>query len=239
MKLTLLSDIHLEYLKSYQKILSRISHHKHKTDVCILAGDIGHHTKPIYSDFLGEIKKIFKDVIVIPGNHEYLVRKEIYKIDEEINDICFRNKCIFLNKSTVKINGIKFIGCTLWSDIGLPSTNINLKNQMYSNTIWQNLYDDHLRWLQLELDKNEKSVVITHHCPTFKLRHEYYNLTEGSKYFYSHLDHLIKDPIKLWLCGHSHRANNIIINNIPIIMNPIGYNNEASLWNDSMIIDVD
>lgn len=229
MRLTILSDIHLEFSKSFETIISRMAKHKGRTDICVLAGDIGHHSQPIYSDFLFSMRKIFPRVIVIPGNHEYFVKEPMSEVNSKLHDICQETGCIFLNKSTVKIDQIKFIGCTLWSNVGTAPT---------GRLPLQKLHLDHLSWLGDELSKKEESVVITHHCPSFKLRHRIFATHAKSNHYYSDLDHLIKYPIKLWICGHTHWPNCTTINNIPIIINPVGYVWDIVPWNDSLVVSV-
>ena len=228
MKITVFSDIHLEFLKCFNHITSRIGHHKGKIDIAILAGDIGHYNMDIYSKFLETVKNIFKHVIVIPGNHEYLCNQGAHShdmIDKKLKYICNQADCIFLNKETVTISNIKFIGCTLWSDL------INCCPR-------KNVFINHHEWLVHELAKKEESVVITHHCPSFRLMDKKYQLYKHSDYFYSNLDYLIRPPIKLWVCGHSHVGINTTINKVPVIMNPIGYFKENSRWNDNLIINI-
>ena len=238
MKLTILSDVHLEFMQNFWSIISRLRAFHSQTDLCILAGDIGHYNELIYSDFLGEIRNIFPHVIVIPGNHEYHPREKMNLIDEKLRNICQKNNCIFLNKSCVQINNIKFVGSTLWTNCGNVCEYTKLGDQMYSNKLLGNLHYDHLRWLTQELAKNEKSVVITHHCPSFQLRAAHYPLDERTKFFYSHLDYLIKDPVKLWVCGHSHHPCQIRINGVPVVMNPVGYVQERGMWSSELIINV-
>ena len=229
MRITLLSDIHLEFKRSFYPIISRLTNHA-QTDVCVLAGDIGYCTQPIYSNFLHEAKQIFKNVIVIPGNHEYLTKEPMIDTDKRIAEICNKHSCIFLNKSTIELDNHKFIGCTLWSDVS---------NTTRPNKLLSDLHRDHLQWLKSELSKNQKSVVITHHCPSFDLITNKYPLNPNSVFYYSNLNYLINKPIQAWLCGHSHHQNHIIVNDVPIFMNPIGLEHENSEWNSELYIDID
>ena len=79
-------------------------------------------------------------------------------------------------------------------------------------------------------------VMITHHLPSYSLIDPKYmksNESKGSKgpiglnqYFASHLDHLIKSPIKVWVCGHTHTRFEKRINDITVYCNPGGYPDE-------------
>lgn len=247
MKLTILSDIHLEFLSDYRHIISKLHHHKNHTDVCILAGDIGHCSSTIYYNFLKDMRKIFKHVIVIPGNHEYFVNQHMNEVDYMAKLVCQNNNCIFLNKSTILIDKVKFIGCTLWSDIK-HSGNVpiipNLSQKLFykKTDLLQSLHNDHLSWLKNELEistkRNQKIVVITHHCPSFQLRGEMYPLSARSKYYYTDLEYLIKKPIEVWACGHTHNQKELYINGTRLILNPIGYNKEQNSWNPFLNIRI-
>ena len=119
----LISDIHHEFLKNIVdvKVPYIINYNEKIKTVCILAGDIGHPHKKLYGDFISDLKKKFNYVIVIAGNHEYYSTKEqkytMEQIENQIEYICDKYGAFFLNKSTIIIENVKFIGCTLWSFI--------------------------------------------------------------------------------------------------------------------------
>jgi hypothetical protein len=71
--------------------------------------------------------------------------------------------------------------------------------------------------------------MITHHLPSYDLIDEKYktvNLNSVNQCFASNTDNLIKEPIILWIFGHTHQPTEKIINGIKCVANPIGYPNE-------------
>lgn len=107
MKLLILSDLHLEFA------LFQPAETDH--DVVILAGDIG-----VGPETIAEAAHLFagKPIIFVPGNHEYYntVLNECAEI--------MRNKAKglgvhFLDNDEVVIDGVRFIGSTLWTDFRL------------------------------------------------------------------------------------------------------------------------
>ncbi len=82
------------------------------TDVVVLAGDIGRGTHGIEW-----AKKSFpnKPTIYIAGNHEFY-RGDISDI-REIHKQAKASGIHFLEKEQVVIHGVRFLGCTLWTDI--------------------------------------------------------------------------------------------------------------------------
>lgn len=74
-------------------------------------------------------------------------------------------------------------------------------------------------------DTTYNIIVMTHHCPTYKLQDEKYaNMTSNGSFF-SNLERFIKDrpKIKYWICGHIHNRKTVVIGNTTIIANPYGY----------------
>lgn len=104
MKIHLISDVHME-----------ISSVLHKApggaDVVVLAGDIGE-----YTDGLKWAIKTFPNhpIIYVPGNHEYY-RNDIGDY-HEIKREATRLGIYFLDNESIEIKGVRFLGCTLWTD---------------------------------------------------------------------------------------------------------------------------
>lgn len=116
MNIQLLSDLHLEA-------------HPHFTaqptpgaDVLVLAGDVGSYqpgSKLDDADFgLARFSPHHgwpTPVIFVPGNHEY----DTLDFDEahaRLRETCARLGLIWLERETVVLDGVRFVGTTLWSD---------------------------------------------------------------------------------------------------------------------------
>lgn len=116
MKLQLLSDLHLEA-------------HPHWTaepapgaDLLVLAGDIGSYQPGSQlgdSDFgLGQFSPHNgwpTPVIFVPGNHEY-DGMDFDEAHARLRETCARLGLIWLERETVVLGGVRFVGTTLWSD---------------------------------------------------------------------------------------------------------------------------
>ena len=120
MKIQILSDIHLEHHsfgQSSSPILGDASEYQlavTDSDVIVLAGDIGVGDKGIM--WAGRQAEVLgKEVIYVSGNHEFygheyssaLITMQMTAKDYGIN---------FLDNSEVIISGVRFLGCTLWTD---------------------------------------------------------------------------------------------------------------------------
>ena len=125
MKIQLLSDLHLESNPHFTATPTP------GADVLVLAGDIGSYqsgsqlTKLNIPDFgLARFSPLPVarggaawpvPVLFLPGNHEY----DGLDFDEahgRLRETCERLGMIWLERETAVLSGVRFIGCTLWTD---------------------------------------------------------------------------------------------------------------------------
>ncbi len=104
-KIHLLSDVHTEFADIIHTAPS-------ETDVVVLAGDIGNGVGG-----LNWAKKTFPDkpVVYVAGNHEYYLG-DIGDVDI-LRERAAETGILFLERDAAIIGGVRFLGCTLWSDI--------------------------------------------------------------------------------------------------------------------------
>jgi predicted phosphodiesterase len=72
-------------------------------------------------------------------------------------------------------------------------------------------------------------VVITHHVPSYKLIDPVFTTNKYKPYnqcYFTDCEKYFKDPIKVWIYGHTHKESNTEINGIKFLCNPKGYPNE-------------
>jgi predicted phosphodiesterase len=265
----IVSDIHLEYRKDklpYIKPFNR-DDLDNPLDItcCILAGDIGHPMASIYKEFLIQTKKDFNIVLVIAGNHEYYKQlSKLWSVDqivEKISLVCNETKCIFLNRSSHIISlgsrNIRFLGCTLWTDIPLdmqyeisqelydfrkiavkPDPKIysrsTIQDRLFTINDYLEFHKQDLSWLtqELEKDKETLTIVITHHAPLEKMLFPRY--TRGFKdpinyAFANNLIKIVNNPIYAWISGHTHNFQETRVNNVLCISNCMGYPGESNV----------
>lgn len=113
MKILVVSDLHLEFGTHYRAPLDV------DYDVVVLAGDIDSpgvnavHWAADPATFVG------RPVLIVPGNHEF------YKTEMRSQLLAMRRAAIdtkvqVLDRDRVVINGVKFLGATLWTDFAMP-----------------------------------------------------------------------------------------------------------------------
>lgn len=242
MKVYVVSDVHLEY--QWFEPPEPVD----KECTLVIAGDLGHPILPSYRKYLIMAASRFKHVILITGNHEYYSKaRTMAETEALISQVCQEvgDNVHFLNSSSITIDGIKFLGCTLWTDLTTvfhekPCTNDFRMTKDLNISKYQELHLAQRYFLTTELkDKSTKTVVITHHPPSFQCAHKKYeNLGKINCYFYNDLNVLIPESL-CWIAGHTHDSTVTYLKGTPIVINPVGYPGEANDFNPFLYIDID
>lgn len=231
LRLQVISDIHLEMRTSPPPIIV-------SAEVLALCGDIGQPRNENYGAFISWASQNYEHVLIVAGNHEYWDKKlSMDKIDTLIEEICNKLPNVtFLNNSTCILTDnthkIKVFGTTLWTNVsGIPNVR-RIMNDYKRITVPR----DNARYPLSPIDVNimhrraiqaleneitdEPMIVLSHHLPSLacvRERNEYTLAYAGE------LDHLLKRPIFLWLCGHTHASVDMIVGRTRIISNQMGY----------------
>lgn len=264
MKIALASDLHLEFAD-----INLVN--DEGADVLILSGDIcianDLHDHPAPNDppttadnmrlgsrqtcayrFRGFFKRVseqFKNVVVVAGNHEFYHGKWVASLVHLREEYSRYPNIHFLERDTVDIDGVTFMGGTLWSDCnkGDPLTLHALSDMMQDFSLIRN--DDagytklrpahavsrHRQTLEyfkhvLSHNKTNKCVVVGHHAPSALSISDYYkNRTTMNGGYYSDLSEFILDhpQIKLWTAGHMHHSYQYHLGDTLVACNPRGY----------------
>jgi predicted phosphohydrolase len=206
------SDLHIEEVLNPDPL----DYIKPSSEILILAGDIGSLYKiEQLTNFLKKLSKFFKIILYIPGNHEYYVTKNyktltIKELNNRLYTIQDKIKNIYIvNKSSIRINDLCIVGCTLWSNPQHQIPPFIVKISGINTKIYKNNHNDHLKYINdmIEYCKNRnfKLVVVTHYPPTQKVlsnnkRNKFLSL------YVNNLDYLLQiDKINTWICGHVHQ----------------------------------
>jgi len=242
MKLQIFSDVHLEF--------GPLAVPKSDADVIIAAGDIGAGLEG-----LEWLKQFDKPVIYVLGNHEYW--------GQEYNDYMEKlwvssggTNIYFLENESAEIDGVRFLGCTLWTDYNNVDPHVmNFAMSGMNDFRYITEGDGHITPLKL-LEKHThsrtwlhnvlsdpydgKTVVVTHHAPTFKSWHR--DSIDILRYYYcSNLENFMKNfDIELWVHGHIHEAADYTCNGVRVFCNPRGYTNYETVakFSNTRIIEV-
>jgi len=229
MNIHILSDIHLE-CESFEPP-------KTPADVVVLAGDIG-----LASCGIDWAKEHFDiPVFYIPGNHEY--HDPSSSMSEHLvamQQACDRSNVILMDNKVMVIEGVRFIGTTLWTDLKKFEsvlycdadriiTDYEINRDVgglvhFDLDYAHDLFERNKAWLQSELDQPfvGKTVVVTHHAPSQKSIASQYVGNEWNSCFVSDLERLM-NGVDLWVHGHTHSSLDYKINDTRVVCNPRGY----------------
>lgn len=257
-----MSDLHLEFARLDVPVLEN-----EKDMILILAGDIGlAEMKSTLSDFLNEMGKRHRHVIMILGNHEHYgcsIHRSLEKIkkmiDPEITNVHV------LECETLIVDDVAFICSTMWTDVNKrdPMTELTLENGMTDFRVIRtgppsqpymrkfraydmaNIFVRTTNYIFDEIVKHKsegkKVVVVTHHAPSMESVHARYKHEHHWNGGYaSSLDYKIMDTKpNLWFHGHTHTSHDYIIESTRVICNPRGYPRESGLtFNPNMVIEI-
>jgi len=258
MKIHLISDIHneIDVVKTPMP---------EGTDVVVLAGDIHTGTSGVkwaQNNFGTEVP-----IIYIAGNHEFYHHD--LSVVEEIAEATEGTNVRFLDNSSTIIDGVRFIGSTLWTSfddwkdqVKINFFHKNMNDYEYIKATWffdedkgrmaevqkfdcvlteelfadgncklrpvitYLLHKEAMSYLEKAIEEpfNGKTVVVSHHAPSYKSVGYYKEAYEDA--YATSLDYFIhrhKKAIDVWFHGHLHKPVHYWIDGVPIVSNPRDY----------------
>lgn len=239
MKIQLASDLHYEMMGSTQ-VDEMLIKPSPEADVLILAGDIHRGIEAV---------ELFKDwpvpVLYVCGNHEFYFN-DWASTRQALREACSGTSIRFLDNDGVSMGGVRFLGCTLWTDFrvrgftqrqAMTAVGTRLNDYFKIRTPAgalqpEQTLEDHLNsrnWLaeQLAQPFQGATVVITHHAPHFLSVHPRFSGDVLNAGFVSDLSDLLFQP-DLWVHGHTHNSSDYQVGRCRVVSNPAGYPLNAS-----------
>lgn len=242
MRIRPMSDLHLEAAPLRLKDID--------CDVVILAGDIdlvenGHVPKWARETFPE------REIIWVLGNHEHYRWSEGSGIEGCVDRAraLARNQQVHLLEGDVTvIGGVRFVGCTLWTDFELQGSpyqaRIHAAMRMsdfrgaikipdaYEGIRFfrpedsRRIHERSVRWLESELSQpfGGETIVVTHHAPHPRCEHASHAQSPLSPAFCSDLSWMIeKYQPRLWVSGHTHASHDVDVGMTRLLSNQRGY----------------
>lgn len=230
------SDLHLENNNIDKQNFCDII--KPNAEILVLACDIGDPFDKIYKEFIDYCSKLFVNILIIAGNHEYYYHS-IDETNDIIEVICNSyDNVYYLNNKIFKYKDIVFIGTTLWSQISeifndLYTLKDYSKINNFSPYLANEYFNINLQFINESLEKYKNCIVISHHAPSYKCIPIEYKDDSINMCFASHLDYLFDNPNLIgWIYGHVHNNYIDYINKKFLYANCYrtnNYNNQGSL----------
>jgi predicted phosphodiesterase len=236
MRIRIVSDLHVDF---GTVILPRVG-----ADITVLAGDI----RPGKSA-LAWIRGNFPEqpIVYVLGNHEFY-GEAVPKLIDDFRRMSAGTNIHILENDCLNIGGVRFLGCTLWTDFSLfgdPAVagreaakvmndyrriRVSPEFRLLTGRDTARFHARSLRWLRNQFDSTAQppTIIVTHHAPSSKSL----DLVEAeeliSAAYASNLDNLVAaSRARLWIHGHLHRPTDYWIGETRIISNPRGYPDEV------------
>ena len=240
MRLLVLSDLHVEEAPFVPV--------RDDVDVVVLGGDL-HNGAPALTWARAAFPRL--PIVQIAGNHEFY-DGEYHEVLASMRDRACAEGVHFLENDEVVIDGVRFLGCTLWTDFRVfeatgrePAR--SAADAMASNARrvadfwairWRDgdevrpfapadsarLHAASRAWLADALARAHPgpTVVVSHHLPSWRSVHPDFARWVTNAAFASDLDDLV-GRASLWVHGHTHTSHRYRAGAAQVVCNPRGY----------------
>lgn len=262
MKIALASDLHLEFgdiqldnsqdaqvlILSGDILVAQDLHDHPDTNHSIVnIADLGRRQLIAlrFREFLKRVSAEFPHVIYVAGNHEFYHGKWPLGLDYLQQEVNKFSNIHFLENNSVVIDGITFLGGTLWTNMnnldpvtmnvvahGMNDFNIiRNSDRNFARLTPQDVAQQHrktVNYISQIVDSNPHSsyVVVGHHAPTKQsIKPRYHDDYYMNGAYSSELTEFILDrpQIKLWTHGHTHDQFDYQVGSTRVVCNPRGY----------------
>lgn len=238
MRLLVLSDLHVE--------VAPFAPPAFESDVVVLAGDIHNGARaPAWA------RECFPrhPIVQIAGNHEFYDH-EYGAALEAIRAAARQSGVHFLENDEVVIDGVRFLGCTLWTDYRVfeapgrePSMDarqaieatrrmnpdhhairVGAEGRAFAAADSVRLHEVSRDWLTASLARpfHGPTVVVTHHLPSWRSVHPAFARWASNAAFVSNVDPLLERS-DYWIHGHTHASFRYRAGRSELACNPRGY----------------
>jgi len=245
MKIQYMSDLHMEFAEN-----SRFIKHQEfpiTGNILVLAGDTFYlnNANVPNSRFWKWVSENYRQVLLIPGNHEYYQYNDVMERGLQWKWMLKKNVGVYQNQ-VVRIDYTDFVLSTLWSYIPPQDEYFvwkglnDFRQTMYGEKLLQVEEYNQLHLFCLDFIKRsvaestaKRIVVVTHHLPTRQVvapQHQNSLINSG---FATELgDFIAGSRIDVWIYGHSHTNIDTTIGNTRIVCNQMGY-----VFNDEHLLN--
>lgn len=238
MRLLVLSDLHVEH--------AAFDPPAFEADLVVLAGDIHNG-----AESLRWARAAFPrhELVQIAGNHEFYdgeYDETLLQMREAAREFGIH----FLENDAIVIDGVRFLGCTLWTDFRIfeapgrarqldaaaaMDANRRLIADFFAIRVGEDrrpftpedsvaLHRRSRAWLDIELERLHPgpTVVVSHHLPSWRSVHPDFAAWVTNASFASDLDALVERS-DLWIHGHTHTTQAFRAGRARVACNPRGY----------------
>jgi len=244
LRIRIYSDLHLEF--------APFAPPPSDADVIVLAGDIDNGAAGIKwaRETFGQ------PVLYLAGNHEYY-EGEFEAVQKAMGAAARKRSVELLDCSEAVVDGVRFLGCTLWTDYSLApqgersavievARKLNPDYQLIRSGTRTFAPEDaialctrHRAWLVAALAAPfpGKTVVVTHFAPHPRSIAPGYVGHRANPGFVVDLEETMGSAA-LWIHGHTHTFFDYRVRGTRVICNPRGYPGEATGFRPGLIVEI-
>jgi predicted phosphodiesterase len=231
MKIHVLSDLHCEFAPFHPPPTD--------ADVVVLAGDTSTGTRGI------ELARGWfpgRPVVYVAGNHEYY-GESTPRLGRKLAEASQGSGIHYLENRQVVVGGVRFLGCTLWTDfelfgerqtaMGAAQAMMNDFRLIRVDPIYHRFRPADARashlvsrnWLAEQLDTpfDGPTVVVTHHAPSLRGVNPRFHDHPVTPAYASDLEWLLDGRAALWIHGHTHVSVDYEMGGTRVLSNQRGY----------------
>lgn len=234
MKISLLSDLHLS--------VHPMPAPRTDADIVVLAGDL---SRP--AGAVEWARQFDKPTLLVAGNHEFY-GGDLVTTMRQLRQFALGTSVRVLERDVWLHAGVRFLGCTLWSDHRLYASPQEREQGLrqagelvrdfsrirvapdfddkFTAAISQCLFDSSVAWLedQFAQPHDGPTVVVTHFAPSRASIDGKFAGSLLNACFVSDLEpQILRWQPQLWLHGHVHDSFDYRIGSTRVIANPRGY----------------
>jgi predicted phosphodiesterase len=229
-RLHILSDLHIE--------VAEFDPPDTGAEVVVLAGDIHNGTQGLE---WASRKFPGRRILYVPGNHEYY-DGELGSVMAHLRARARELGIALLDNDATQIDGVRFLGATLWTDFCLEGAErrdevmhlsrpyivdfraIRDSEGLFTPEASVRLHETSRKWLGERLSAGfpGPTVVITHHAPHPLSIHARFASHPANGGFVSDLEGMM-GPAVLWIHGHTHNSFDYSVKGTRVVCNPRGY----------------
>ena len=234
MKIALLSDLHLS--------VHPLAFTPPDVDVVVLAGDL---QRPAQA--MAWAAQMGRPTVFVAGNHEFY-GSDLVTTMAQLREHARGTEVRVLERNEWRHGGVRFLGCTLWSDYRLFDTPEQREEGLrkaqefvrdfsrigvapgfedrFTPAVSQMLFDQSVTWLEERFAEPfaGRTVVVTHFAPARGSIASQFAGSPLNACFVSDLqERILRWQPALWLHGHVHDSFDYQVGNTRVVANPRGY----------------
>jgi predicted phosphodiesterase len=200
-----------------------------------------------------------KPVVYVAGNHEFY-GGSLEATVAELRRLAASTPVRILDNEALVIDGVRFLGSTLWTDFmlrgpGAPKAAAMREAERLIRDFQRieaftpehsaRLFQRNAAWLERMLREPHEgpTVVVTHHAPSPMSIHPRFAGSLLNNCFVSDAERLVDGRrCALWIHGHTHDSFDYRLNGARVLCNPRGYAkngvNENRVFDPALVVDL-